>query len=138
MGKRKQKTTTQKATKKLTQNITRSKCCKIGGMVNFNATTFLMEMTWIRKTTDFICRQASTDRKTEGETTQNDKHKKEKLIIDRHSIYIQRLQAIAMKKDKKKKHKMEKKKTKNNNTKSKKETNTKNHQIQILKNRGHG
>ena len=49
----------------------------------------LFWLNWIRKTTDFICRQASTDRKTEGNTTQNDKHKKEKLIIDRHSIYTE-------------------------------------------------
>ena len=70
MEKREQKTTTPKATKKLTPKITRSKFWKIGGMVNFNATTFLIEMNWIRKTTDFICRQASTERKTEGKSTQ--------------------------------------------------------------------
>ena len=88
--KRKQKTTTPKARKKLTPKITRSKFWKIGGMVNFNATTFLVEMSCIRKTTDFICRQASTERKTEGKTTQNDKHKQEKLIIAKPSIYIYR------------------------------------------------
>ena len=65
---------------------------------------------WIDIMRRCLCLKLSSRRQKKHKVTNI--QKKEKLIIDRHSIYIQRLQAIAMKKDKKKKHEMEKRKQK--------------------------
>ena len=63
--------------------------------------------------------QASQHRKKDRrKNNTNDKHKKEKLIIDRPSINIQRLQATDMKKDKNKNTKWKKEKQKQQHQKA--------------------